>query len=112
MINTQELRGLLQEAGELSNKTNWTKQDERRNAFLLSAISAVKEGAASAIGRIGTYSGVGEFVPTEFFPELFRALAWYDVLFDEATCTVIKTTNGRPMTVPVAGDVEVVASVL
>ena len=45
-INTQELSMLLQEASALSNKPNWTKQDERRNAYLLSAISAVKEGAS------------------------------------------------------------------
>ena len=45
-INTQELSGLLQEASSLSSKANWTRQDERRNAFLLSAIAAVKVGAS------------------------------------------------------------------
>ena len=47
-INTQELSGLLQEASALSNKPNWTKQDEKRHGFLLSAISAVKAGATLA----------------------------------------------------------------
>src|SRR5437763_13367729 len=45
-INVQELSTLLHEASALSNKPNWTKSDERRNAFLLSAISAVKTGAS------------------------------------------------------------------
>ncbi len=162
MINTQELSGLLQEAGALSNKPNWTKQEERRNAFLLSAIAAVKAGASladvnqdylnaeekrmglpvtashpfltreqeaeargwkafvekrdmtsgSIIPRLGTYTGLGNFVPTEFFAELYKAMAWYDVLFDADTCTVIKSTNGRPITVPVAGDIENVATVV
>jgi HK97 family phage major capsid protein len=46
MVNTKELSVLIQEASTLNNKANWTKQDERRNAFLLSAISAVKAGAS------------------------------------------------------------------
>ncbi len=46
MINTKDLEQLLAEASTLSNKPNWTKQDERRNAYLLAAISAVKAGAS------------------------------------------------------------------
>lgn len=44
MINQRELQTLLAEASELSTKPNWTKADERRNAYLLAAISAVKSG--------------------------------------------------------------------
>ena len=47
MINTKELQSLLAEASELSTKPNWTKQDERRNAYLLAAISAVKSGVVA-----------------------------------------------------------------
>jgi HK97 family phage major capsid protein len=46
MINTKELQSLLAEASELSTKPNWSKQDERRNAYLLAAISAVKSGVS------------------------------------------------------------------
>jgi HK97 family phage major capsid protein len=46
MINTKELQQLLAEASELSTKPNWTKSDERRNAYLLAAISAVKSGVS------------------------------------------------------------------
>ena len=42
MSNQQELQELLQEASQLSSKPNWTKQDERRNAFVLAAISLKK----------------------------------------------------------------------
>ena len=44
MINTKELQSLLAEASELSNETELDKKDERRNAYLLAAISAVKSG--------------------------------------------------------------------
>ena len=46
MINTKELQSLQAEASELSTKPNWTKSDERRNAYLLAAISAVKSGVS------------------------------------------------------------------
>src|SRR5689334_1764301 len=44
-IDTRGLAMLIAEANDLTNKKEWTKQDERRNAYLLSAISAVKAGA-------------------------------------------------------------------
>ena len=158
-VNVQELSTLLQEAGALSNKPNWTKADERRNAFLLSAISAVKSGASlrdleldydnerrrqhgvkehtvamtvaeelqarsfkaafesrgmvegETKTQLGTYSGLGFFVPTGLWSNLFSALAARDILFDEADCTVLRTSNGAPIAVPVLGDIEVVASV-
>jgi len=158
-VNVQELSTLLQEAGALSNKPNWTKADERRNAFLLSAISAVKSGASlrdleldydnerrrqhgvkehTAVltaaeelqarsfkaafetrgmvegetkSQLGTYSGLGFFVPTGFWPVLWSALAARDILFNEADCTVLRTANGAPIAVPMLGDIEVSASV-
>jgi hypothetical protein len=47
-IDTKGLALLIAEANALTNKRDWTKQDERRNAYLLSAISAVKAGATLA----------------------------------------------------------------
>ena len=70
----------------------------------------MKEG--SPINRLDTYTGLGYFVPTGFFPQVFAALAAHDALFDENACTVIKTQNGRPITVPVLGDIENVATVV
>ena len=162
MIDTKALSGLIQEASALSNKANWTKQDERRNAFLLSAIAAVKAGAslldvnqeflnaeeqrmglplskivskpslltveqrnqakvfrhfvngerrdiegAPMLSHIGTYSGLGYFVPTEFFNNVFNSLKQYDFLFDDDSVTMIRTSNGRAMTVPTMSDTEI-----
>ncbi|HEY2120821.1 MAG TPA: phage major capsid protein [Candidatus Acidoferrum sp.] len=63
-------------------------------------------------GRLGSYTGLGYFVPTEFFPTVFSAMAAHDVLFDDDACTVLKTTNGRVTTVPLIGDIENVATVV
>ena len=52
MSNHQELQELLQEASQLSSKPNWTKQDERRNAFLLATISLKKNNPNISITRI------------------------------------------------------------
>ncbi len=66
--------------------------------------------AGNSVDRLGTYTGLGYFVPTEFFPQVFSALAAHDALLDEDSVTVIKTSNGRIMTVPVIGDIENVAT--
>jgi HK97 family phage major capsid protein len=68
------------------------------------------EGVATS--RIGTYTGLGYFVPTDYMPTLFSALGAHDVLFNEDDCTVIKSTNGRPLNVPTLGDIEVVAGIV
>jgi HK97 family phage major capsid protein len=64
------------------------------------------------VNRLGTYTGLGYFVPTGFYPEIFAAMAQHDVLFNPEDCTVIKSTNGRPISVPTAGDIENVASLI
>ena len=68
------------------------------------------EGAASAIGRIGTYTSLGYFVPTGFYDGLFAALGAHDFLFDENSVTFMRTSTGAPIPVPVAGDVQNVAT--
>jgi HK97 family phage major capsid protein len=164
MVNVQELSLLVQEANELSKKRNWDKNDEKRNNFLICAISAVKQGAslgevelqfhnqrgraiglpeahlpkapsaiekeargfmdfvngetrnlvegAPMLSQVGTYTGLGTFVPTDFFPQVFAAMSAGDALFDDASVTVIKSKNGRPLPIPVAGDTEHSASVI
>jgi len=67
---------------------------------------------APMLSQIGTYTSLGYFVPTSFFPQLFAALKAHDCLFDDDACTVIRTSNGSPLSVPVAGDTENVASVI
>jgi HK97 family phage major capsid protein len=72
---------------------------------------ALTEGNTLA-GQVGTYSGLGYFVPTGFFPELFRALKAHDALFDEDLVTLVKTTNGAPLPIPIADDTGHTASVV
>ncbi len=163
-IDQRGLAVLIQEASALSRKPRLTTQEERRNAWLLSSISVLKQGGitlaeldeerhnerASKAGlepiqlrkplneaeqravalagfirgekrnmtegnlgaQIGTYTSLGYFVPTGFFPTLFRALKAHDCLFDEDCCTLIKTSNGRPLPVPTSSDTEHTASVV
>ena len=165
-IDTKGLAILLDEANTLSNKATWSPQDERRNSYLLSAISAVKNGASLAdvdqdrlnevsrkhglpqvrinptrltseqrskveawqtfvevgekrtanetqgniLARIGTYSGLGFFVPTEFVSDVFAAQAAHDALLDEENVTYLETENGRVAQVPTYGDIEAEAT--
>lgn len=162
-IDTKGMSLLLAEASELSNKELWTKRDERRNAYLLSAVSAMKNGVSlreldqehlndferqngfaesrlndtrlsheqrdqaeawqtwfrverekrtanqtegAIIARLGTYNGLGSFVPTGFVSTVFAAMSPADALFDKDVVSYLETSTGAPITVPVFGDIE------
>jgi HK97 family phage major capsid protein len=155
-IDFVSLNEHLQEYAELSEKPRLSKDEQRRCAYLQTAISALKAGATmeqvdearkngiaskyglqveskasdreieargwkalieertmtegSPLARLGSYSALGFFVPTEFFPQVFSAMAAADCLLDEDACTVIKTNNGRVTTVPTLGDIENIAT--
>ena len=66
----------------------------------------------SPIARLGSYTGLGNFIPTEFYPQVFSAMAKADALLDEDSVTLIKTTNGRVITVPILGDISDIATVV
>ena len=164
MIN--DMKGLQlahEEYNLLTRKKNWTREDDRRAAYLQTTISALKDGAMLAdldqanlnershkagldsfilpkplteieqrakafagfvrkenrsmgvqplSAQIGTYNGLGYFVPTDFYPTYYKALKAADCLFDEDTVTVIKTTNGRPLPIPTGSNTEHNAVVL
>lgn len=68
---------------------------------------------APMLSQLGTYNtSGGTFVPTEFYPQLFAALAAHDALYDAENVTLIRSTNGRPLPVPTAGDIENVAAIV
>jgi HK97 family phage major capsid protein len=88
---------------ETNEARGWQALIERRDTGMV---------GGNPISRIGTYTGLGYFVPTDFFPGVFAAMKSHDPLFDEADVTLIKSTNGWPLPVPVADDTENVASVV
>jgi HK97 family phage major capsid protein len=67
---------------------------------------------APMLTHIGAYTGLGYFVPNGWNEAVYSAMAAHDVLFNEDDCTVIRTDNGRPLPIPVLGDIEKVASVV
>jgi len=174
MRNTKDLTLLLQELSALTSKPRWDKRDEKRNAFLLSAVSVLKsdpnvtlqeleqdnfneESRASGLptvnfgsnflsreqrqeamgwkelircgtggnrehrdmgegapmlNQLGTYTGLGYFVPTSFYSQVFAAMKQQDAIFNDDDVTVIRTANGRPLPVPVADDTSINATVV
>jgi HK97 family phage major capsid protein len=162
-INLQELNLLYREFTSLSNKVRMTKEDEKRCAYLQTAISAVKAGAslsavdesfhnarsvaaglptislkrkplteeeqratawqhlvenramgegAPMLNHIGVYTGLGYFIPNSFFETLFRAMSASDAILNEDVCTLIKSTDGRPISIPLGGDISNTAQVV
>jgi HK97 family phage major capsid protein len=90
------------EARGWQNLLKYTKdQNEQRD---------MQEG--SAVARLGTYTGLGSFIPNDFFPTLYAALGAHDPLFDENSVTLIRTSHGRVLPIPVVGDIEIVADIV
>jgi HK97 family phage major capsid protein len=164
MIDRKGLELCIAEANSLTNKLKMTKQEERRHAFLLSAISVLKTGEATladldqdylneraaaaglpvtqferstltsnqkaeargfqafveqrtdveggAIARIGTYTGLGYFVPTGWWDRVFESLKQHDPIFDDQYFTQLRTPNGIPTPVPLMDDTENDAAVV
>lgn len=69
-------------------------------------------GVGNIGGQLGTYTGLGYFVPTNFFNDYYRSLKAHDCLFDEDTVTLIKTTNGRVLPIPTGSNTEHTAAVV
>jgi HK97 family phage major capsid protein len=67
---------------------------------------------APMLSHIGTYTGNGYFVPNAWYESVYSAMAAYDPLFDDDFCTVIRTDNGRPLPIPLIGDIEKVSHVV
>ena len=67
---------------------------------------------APMLSHIGTYTGLGQFVPTDFFGRVISQMKAHSPLFDEDSCTVLNSTNGRVTEIPVLGDIENVASIV
>ena len=62
--------------------------------------------------QIGTYSGLGYFVPTGFLDKIFSAMAMHDALFDPEVVTFLPTDDGKPIAIPLYSDITNVASIV
>ena len=64
--------------------------------------------------HIGTYSGLGYFVPTGFRDVLEQATKYFCPLADPAVsgCTVIETESGQPLPMPTSNDTAQVATIV
>lgn len=79
---------------------------------LASEKRTANETQGSIIARIGTYTGLGQFVPTEFIQETYAAMAAHDAFLDEDAVSMMNSSTGRVTEVPTYGDIENVAQVV
>ncbi len=56
------------------------------------------------IAHIGTYTGLGFFVPTGFMNRVDDALKYYADLLNDGVCNVIETATGQALPFPVSDD--------
>lgn len=63
----------------------------------------VAEGAPM-LNHIGSYTGLGFFVPTGFENQIEQATKWYAPLMDGDVFTTMKTATGNPLPMPTSND--------
>src|ERR1700743_3573973 len=105
MIDLKALSALVQEANDLTSKSTLTKHEERRFAFLQTAIAAVKAGASLQDVQLAQLNEVEQrngFRPTslnEGTPAEVRAKALFmRTMFKVEDSREIRTeTEGAPM---------------
>lgn len=59
---------------------------------------------APMLNHIGTYSGLGYFVPTGFVNAIEQATKWFAPLLDGSVITVMDTSTGQPLPFPTSDD--------
>jgi len=63
----------------------------------------IAEGAPM-LNHIGTYTGLGYFVPTGFVNAIEQATKWFCPLLDGSVITVMDTATGQPLPFPTSND--------
>jgi HK97 family phage major capsid protein len=77
---------------------------EAQDRMLLTRESrAVAEGAPM-LSHIGSYSGLGYFVPTGFRNQIEEATKWFAPLLEDGVFTILSTETGNPIPMPVNND--------
>lgn len=71
----------------------------------------VAEGAPM-LAHVGTYSGLGYFVPTGFVQAIEQATKYFCPLLDGSVVRVISTATGQPLPYPVSDDTSNVAVIV
>jgi HK97 family phage major capsid protein len=71
----------------------------------------VAEGAPM-LSHIGTYSGLGYFVPTGFVDRIEQATKWFAPLTEDGVFNVIRTGTGQPLPFPVSDDTANAATIV
>lgn len=67
---------------------------------------------APMLSHIGTYSGLGYFVPTGFVNAIEQATKWFAPLLDGSVITVMDTATGQPLPFPTSNDTAQAATIV
>lgn len=67
---------------------------------------------APMLSHIGTYSGLGFFVPTGFVNAIEQATKWFAPLLDGSVITIMDTATGQPLPFPTSNDTNQAATIV
>lgn len=91
-------------------------QDEELRRAMDSGLEFARESRdmseGNIISQIGTYSGIGYFVPAGFVYDVEQATKYFCPMLDGSVCRVLETATGQPLPYPTSNDTNQVATVI
>jgi HK97 family phage major capsid protein len=78
--------------------------DEQESILLRTSPEKRAEAEGNLIDQIGTYSGLGYFVPAGFVYDVMNAVKWYAPIMDGKIFSVLETASGQPLPYPTSDD--------
>jgi HK97 family phage major capsid protein len=75
-----------------------------RDAIIDGKIEKRDQGVGNPINAIGSFSGLGYFIPATYLGDIFNTIRWYDALLDPDVTTYIETTKASPMQIATYDD--------
>jgi len=107
-------RGIVPENGAWSHRSAKVMETLQRGIAYEKQLAEQRDQneGVPITSHIGTYSGLGFFVPTGFVNALEQATKYFAPLLDGSVITVMDTATGQPLPMPTSNDTTQVATLI
>jgi HK97 family phage major capsid protein len=95
----------------MSNKNKLAMEEVRKFIAGFNPENRAEE-EGNLLNQIGTYTGLGFFVPAGFVYDVETATKWYAPLMDGAVFQILETATGQPLPYPTSNDTAQAARVI
>jgi HK97 family phage major capsid protein len=96
--------GMLPRVKEILDRGVEYEREQRNREEQEQRDGLVEGSPAAMVTHIGTYTGLGYFVPTGFVNDIEQATKWFAPLIDGTVINIMDTATGQPLPYPTSND--------